>query len=143
MSLKVDVQGVAELRTALEQLTGKPLDRALRKATLTAARALRAPLQAAAPRDTGKLRKSIRARKARRGIGALVGPTVWYRHFVSLGTRRHRISAKDGALKVGSGFAQSVEHPGSKPNPYLSRVADAHEREVLNMFGDAVDDLIQ
>lgn len=83
-----------------------------------------------APVRTGRLRSSIRAEPPRifslRG-SVTVGSDLEYAAMVNDGTRRHfirpktkqylRFRGRDGSIV----FARVVDHPGTKPNPFLDR----------------------
>lgn len=82
-----------------------------------------------APVDTGRLRASIRIESKRtltlRTIYT-IGSDVFYAPYVNDGTRPHQIRpkrAKALRFKVGGRtvFAAVVNHPGTKPNPFLDR----------------------
>jgi len=113
MQLTVTVTGLDKAQIKLDRYHGPQLDRALGKATITAARTLVGPMKAAAPVRSGALRKSIKATRAQRRDkpGAIVGPRMWYRHFVIGGTRR-----------------------GVKPNPFVSRTAAANSGTTTRTF---------
>lgn len=78
--------------------------------------------------DTGRLRASIRI-EARRTLTLrsvyTIGSDVEYAGFVNDGTRRHFIRPKNGQYLRFRGrgggwvFAKIVDHPGTKPRPFL------------------------
>jgi HK97 gp10 family phage protein len=91
-----------------------------------------------APRGrTGDLKRSIRLRITREPDGdttAEVYSTASYARFVHDGTRPHRIEPRrrGGVLRFpmvgapgGIVFARSVNHPGTKANPFLTKALDA------------------
>lgn len=82
-----------------------------------------------APVDTGRLRASIRIESRRtltlRSVYT-IGSDVSYAAMVHDGTRSHKIrpkSAKALRFRVGGKvvFAQVVNHPGTKPRPFLDK----------------------
>jgi hypothetical protein len=82
-----------------------------------------------APVDTGRLRASIRI-ESRRTLTLrtiyTIGSDVFYAPYVNDGTRPHQIRPKTKkALKFRVGgrtvFAAVVNHPGTRPNPFLDR----------------------
>lgn len=92
--IDVDVRGIPEVQASLGKLTGPAMKRTLQKASTAGAKALKKPVQAAAPKGaTGRLRKSISSRQARRDRPAAVvtaRPKIaFYRHMVIGGTKAH------------------------------------------------------
>ncbi len=82
-----------------------------------------------APVDTGRLRASIRI-ESRRTLTLrtiyTIGSDVHYAPYVNDGTRPHKIRPRTKkALKFRVGgktvFAAAVNHPGTRPNPFLDR----------------------
>ncbi len=139
MSFTVDIQGLDQVRARLAKFEARKLDKAMRKATVTAVKVLVAPMKAAAPRGkTGKLRRSITARKGR-GISAVVGPrskTAFYRHMVIRGTKPHVLKGP-GFVKFPDGQvrrAAGIRHPGSRGNDFVDFVVDRHKDEMLKVF---------
>ncbi len=119
MKITVTVQGLDGLQLKLDRYHGPLLNRALGKATIAAARGLVKPMRDAAPKRTGKLAKSIKATRARRGDkpGAIVGPRIWYRHFPIKGTKR-----------------------GVRANPFVTRAAGANAGTTERKFRDVLHD---
>ncbi len=117
--ITIRTTGLNELQLKLDRYHGPQLDRALGRATLVAARTLVGPMRAAAPVRSGKLRQSVKATRATRGDkpGAIVGPRIWYRHFVIGGTKR-----------------------GIKANPFVTRVADANAGNTARIFQATLHD---
>jgi len=79
-------------------------------------------LMLAAPVDTGRLKNSIKVRSDGEGL------IIWmvnYGKFIEFGTPPHIITPKEKqALKFKVGkegeiFAKKVEHPGTRPNPFI------------------------
>lgn len=126
LSFEVDAKAIARIKRKLEKAQGKPLEEKMRRATLAAADLLVSPIRAAGPRNqTGLLRRTVRARAARksfgvRSIGALVGPTAPHRHLI---IRGHRIVTPGGRY-TGRRTA---------PNPYVDRAAAGHERKAAEI----------
>ncbi len=93
MPVSVDVRGDEEVIDYLHRVqTGQRAT--LQKAASAGAKALKPFIQAAAPRGaTGKLRRSVSARKAKRDLpAAVVSPRpkiAFYRHMVIGGTKDH------------------------------------------------------
>ncbi len=93
-----------------------------------------------APWRTGYLAQSIV-----KDVGILeasIKPLASYAIFVERGTLPHLIrpvNASVLAFEVAGGgrvFTRLVRHPGTKPNPFMQRAADATEGEVKNVFDE-------
>lgn len=94
VSAELDVKAVEREQRRLAKLTGAPLTDKLNKGTLAALRLLVPNVRTEAPRGpTGNLARKVSARKARSGVGALLGSTAPHRHLV---TRPHRIVTPGG-----------------------------------------------
>lgn len=93
-----------------------------------------------APVDTGRLRDAIRVK--REGNGVVIGPEgVDYAVYVQYGTPPHEIRPKNAkALRFQingrTAFATVVHHPGTEPNPFATRAAQAF----LDRLGEKVAD---
>lgn len=80
-----------------------------------------------APRESGALARSISMIHAReaRGQYMTIGSDVRYAEAVHEGTKPHEITAKQaGILRFSSGgrmiYSHHVDHPGTRPNHYLT-----------------------
>lgn len=79
-----------------------------------------------APRKTGKLKASVQKQTfGSRGLVFVSKAIAPHAFFVLEGTRPHKIVAKHKkALKVpGFGVFKSVQHPGTKANPFVDKGA--------------------
>lgn len=79
----------------------------------------------------------------------LVGTNVEYAPFIEFGTSPHVITPnKNQSLKFSVGgetvFAKHVEHPGTRPYPYLRPAVEAAQRELprLAAESDNVEELV-
>lgn len=78
----------------------------------------------AAPRKTGKLKAAVKKQKfGGRGLVFISKAIAPYAFYVLEGTRPHKIVPKyKKALKVpGVGVFKSVQHPGTKANPFVDK----------------------
>ena len=94
----VQVTGLKELEENLKRLPDDMARLALAQAALAGAVVVREEARRLCPRKTGKLAKSIRARKKRNPGGSAtavyqVGPTLFYGHMVEFGTTPHIVKA--------------------------------------------------
>ena len=94
-----------------------------------------------APWRSGFLAMSII--KSVEGNTAKVGPTASYAPFVSLGTAPHvimpraaKVLAFPGGNLGGVVFAKRVQHPGTRPNPYIENAVADTRSQILSIFED-------
>jgi len=143
-TVDIHVKGLAELQKYMEQLTPK-IEKNIMRGALRAGAKL---IQAAAISNAGRhsafiegyrtraMQKKIRlglarnirvGTRSRRGVvTAVVKAGVFYAKFVEFGTRAHTIkAAPGGVLAIGGGFYTSVQHPGSRPKPFLRPALDS------------------
>lgn len=105
---------------------------------------------AEAPNDKGQLAQSIELKfdgllTSRIGTDNAKCP---YAKFVYLGTKAHKISAKNKkSLRFSTGsnfvFRFSVNHPGTKPNPYLLNTYLKHEKELIETLENGAKIVIE
>lgn len=145
IQLQLDQKAVGRALARLENFRDEPLHIRMDKATKAAGALLVAPMQAAAPRKTGRLRKSIASRTVRNrdkavfakgttmALGAdrvaLVGPRAspWapHRHLVIQG---HRIVTR-GGRDTGRRTA---------PNPFVYATAHRHYARAIALMRDHI-----
>lgn len=137
VQLQLDQKAVARAQARLEKFRGQPLNVRMDKATRAAAELLVKPMQAAAPKRTGKLRRSVSVRsvsnrdKAIVGRGlqkvtggdrvALVGPRSPVRHLVIRGHRIVTRSGRDTGRRT-------------QPNPFVDAVARRHYANAIRLM---------
>ncbi|MBI5071669.1 HK97 gp10 family phage protein [Candidatus Falkowbacteria bacterium] len=75
-----------------------------------------------------------------------IGPTVNYALFVHEGTRPHVIEAKNKKVlankKAGLIFGRRVNHPGTKPNRFMNRIAEKSSPAIQKHFSLALDKIV-
>lgn len=137
IQLQLDQKAVARAQARLEKFRDAPLHVRMDKAAKAAGELLVKPIQAAAPRRTGKLRRSVSSRtvanrdKAVVGRGfqratgmdrvALVGPRSPVRHLVIQGHRIVTRSGRDTGQRT-------------QPNPFVDNVARRHQAQALALM---------
>lgn len=105
-----------------------------------------------APTDTGDLKNSISVDIGGDGrfgsMSAEIGPTVEYGAHVEYGTAPHTIRAKAGGKLVFRGlggglvFVDSVDHPGTAPQPFIGPAFDRRAPGLEKALGDAGEDIL-
>lgn len=127
---------LAAFTKRVERYQGKPLVTRYQKGSLAAAQYLARPIRAGAPRRSGRLQKSVKARQLRIRTGwntrygaitALAGPTAPHRHLV---IRGHRIVGPK-PNKVDTGRR-------SHPNPFVDEAVKAHTAEAMRIVSRAL-----
>jgi HK97 gp10 family phage protein len=136
MTADIDVRGVDDVLKLLGKVEGAPLKKTLQRATSASAKYLKPKVQAAAPRKTGKLRKSISASQAKRERPAAIvkaRPKVaFYRHMVIRGTKPHRIRFPDQKAAGIPKTSGNIQHPGAKANPFIEETSRQYRDEAVN-----------
>ena len=126
--MSVTITGLKELQDELDKLAKPVLKKTLQKGTTAGAKLLKPHVQAAAPRRTGKLRRSVSATQAKRERPAsIVKVRAWYRHFVIQGTKPHRIRFPDQKAAGVPRAKGNIQHSGAKANPFIDRVRNQYE----------------
>lgn len=125
------ITGGRELAQFLATLPAKVEKNIMRSALRAGAAVFREEVKATMPVDTGTLRRTVKVSvKARRGqvlasmkVG---GKNAWYAHLVEYGTRPHKITpARAKALRIAGYTVADVDHPGSRPHPFIRPAFDS------------------
>lgn len=130
---ELDEKALARFTKRVERFRGLPLRARLAKATLKAADYMVPPIRAGSPKGpTGNLRKSVRARPAKKRIGnalqptlgALAGPVAPHRHLVIRGHRIVTRGGRDtGRRTSGNPYVdEAMERHGSAAMRIVSRI---------------------
>jgi len=160
------MKGLKETMEFLEAFPKRIQNGAVRSALTAAARPVRDQARVNAPRETGKLAKSIKTGSPRINQDGTVSIKVrltgehsflgWFHEY---GVRPHFISAGDsgksprvltkaarngsssdvatGALKIGDTYVTgTVLHPGFAARPFLRPALDMKAQEAISAFGD-------
>lgn len=121
---RVQVEGIDLALAALKKWGPRELEVDMRRANMVAARIAARAIKATAPvGKTGNLKKSVRARRARPGFGAVVaGPLGGrglgaHRHLVIRGHRIVTVSGRDTGRR-------------SRPNPFVDRAVSGIEGQL-------------
>ena len=134
------VKGLSDLQKFLDTLPVKMERNVLRGAMRAGANVVKPVAQAKINSRSGELARSLKVRSSARGgkVTAMVYTRVFYAKFVEYGTKAHRIEAGEGALAVGTGFAPSVEHPGSDPHPFMRPALDTQAGAAVVAAGEYI-----
>lgn len=159
MSDLANVKGLDQLQKLLDTLPAKIEANVMRGALRAGIKLMHSQAKANAPVGDpnsenrrlyggyrGALRDSIKIKTKRKGarVTASVvaggksksGADVFYAHMIEFGTSRHTITGKDGrALFFGGAFVDSVDHPGTKPRPFMRPAFDGQARQAIAETG--------
>lgn len=137
-----DIRGVDEVQRLLSKVEGPALKKTLQKATNASAKFLKPKVQAAAPRRSGKLRKSISAGQARRDRPSAIvkaRPKVaFYRHMVTGGTKPHRIRFPDQKAAGVPKSEGNIKHPGAKAKPFIEETSRQYRDGAVDAALDVI-----
>lgn len=139
------IVGGRELDDLLQTLPAK-LQKNINRAALRAgAAALLPEVKQRIPVDSGALRDSARittrARGATVSASVKVGNSVaWYSHLVEYGTQAHteRPRNRDGAMQFGGLTVREVDHPGTRPQPFMRPAIDQAFPTVIRAVTDKI-----
>jgi len=143
MDFSVQIQGLDQLTARLAQapsIAAPILQRAL-----SASQAILAKytVKGIVPWRTGFLAQTFQAQLT---TGMLRWfPTASYAPYVEFGTKPHVILPKNAKALFWPGAEHpvaSVNHPGTKPNPFMERIVAASQPEIDTMFGTALSQIV-
>lgn len=156
---EIHVNGLAQLQKFLDALPQKVEQNILRGALRAAANVVKAEAVANVPVDSGTLKAGLKvSTRSRRGlITASVKATGKHAHiapWIEFGTRAHKIHAKDAKTlslrpnsRASSGYAsrwtahnflEFVEHPGTKPRPFMRPALDSQAGNAVVAAGNYI-----
>lgn len=126
MDIKVEIDQ-SELRKLLKNIDkyGQHIKRQVQNEIVYTAQEIRTESQMRVPVDTSRLKKSAYVNMKRNRLGAEIGYRTKYAAPVEFGSRPHVIRPKNAKVlswkPKGGGrvFAKVVNHPGTKPRPFL------------------------
>lgn len=105
------------------------IQQALERAMPLIANDLQTELKLKSPVDTSALRSSIKVKALK---GRLLISMKNYGLFVEFGTPPHVIKPKDKkALKFGDTIVKQVNHPGTRPNPFIRTALKQKLRKII------------
>ena len=138
---EIRVKGLADLNKFLQQLPTKIEQSVLRGALRAGANVVmaeaKAQLQEAESVDSGQLRDGLKvSTSSRRGrVTAKVKATGKHAHiapWLEYGTAAHKITAKGKGMFFGGLFVKGVQHPGSRPKPFMRPALDGRAQDAVS-----------
>jgi HK97 gp10 family phage protein len=133
----VHIKGGAELNKFLQQLPVKIEQSVLRGALRAGANVVMAEAKANVPVESGQLRDGLKvSTSSRRGrVTAKVKATGKHAHiapWLEYGTAAHKITAKGKGMFFGGLFVKGVQHPGSRPKPFMRPALDGRAQDAVS-----------
>lgn len=137
MSDTINVKGLDKLYDFLQKLPVK-IEKNIARGALRAGMNVIKPVAAANVHSvSGELAKGLKiGTNSRGGVVTCTlkakGPHGYIAKWIEYGTRPHTITARDRAgLSFGGVFFQSVQHPGTKPRPFLRPALDSQAQAAV------------
>jgi HK97 gp10 family phage protein len=140
MASETRIDGLAELNKALSDLPAKIEGNIMRGALTAGLRKMQAVAKANVPTKSGDLRNSIKVRADRRAlrrgqvkVSLTAGDKkAYYANMVEYGTAQHFIKPRSAKSLFFAGLAREVvDHPGSRPKPFMRPALDQGENEAI------------
>ena len=146
--LEIQISGLDRVDKAFKDLEWKVKKRVLKKAVRSGLKPVHEEVKNAAPKDTKSLSRAFKISVDMKPAGDRVTGNVKvdkkrsyqtgqgrkrpirYMHFVTLGTRPHRI----GKGKIRGEWKSDIAHPGQRANDFLDRVYVQKHREMIAEF---------
>jgi hypothetical protein len=142
MQFSVTITGLDALVAKLRQAPEIAAPILLRALSASGAILAKHTVKGVVPWRTGFLTQSFRAELT---AGQLTwSPTASYAPFVEFGTKPHVIVPKDKKALWWPGAAhpvRSVNHPGTKSNPFMERIVSESQSEIDAQFGNALSQI--
>ena len=143
MYIEINVVGLQPLMARCEEVgaNAQPLVGA---AVTKAALFVQTDARLTAPHRTGNLQRSILMESDNIGT-AKVSAEAAYAGFVELGTAAHVILPKNKKALMWPGAAhpvRSVNHPGTKANPFMERGVENATEEITTVFQGVADQIV-
>ena len=144
MDFNVEITGISQLVAAFAEAPA--IATPILQKSLSASQAILAKytVKGTVPWRTGFLAQTFRA-----DISNLIlrwFPTASYAPYVEFGTKPHTILPTNKMALYWPGAAhpvKSVNHPGTKPNPFMERIVAAAQNDIDAIFGSALTQIVQ
>lgn len=143
----VQVKGLSELQKALDTLPTKIQNNIMRGALRAGSKLIKNEAAARVPVESGLLSSSLRISTRNRDGKVQASVSVGgatkkgaiiarHAHLVEFGTKPHIIEAKPGkTLAIG---VSRVNHPGSKPQPFMRPALDLTQSAAITAVGEYI-----
>jgi len=145
MTWNIQIKGTEQLNNKIDP---SKYDKAIRTTMTLAVKGVKEYAQSIAPYKTGTLRRSIQFQVLNNGLQGIVyqdANIASYGGYVEMGTRAHEITPINKRALFWPGAdhpMKSVQHPGTKPQPYMQPAYEGKKDWVLQTFNDAIKNLL-
>lgn len=151
----INVQGLADLHRALQQLPAKIEANVLTGGLRAGANVIAQDAIRRIPEGTGQLKQTVRLSTMRRNgkvtVAVKAGSRTkvskkgkislgaYYAHFVEYGTAPHEIKPKNRKSLVIAGiFRELVKHPGARAKPFMRPAFDSQKQAAIEAVRDYI-----
>ena len=148
INITVEIEGLERLRQGMERAPKIMVDeasKAIQKSLLVIQN--QAMKEAPANRQVGlgaRLKASFRRKMTSRLSGEVFSISP-YAGYVHEGTRPHTIEVINKKVlankRTGQFFGKKVDHPGTRPNPFMQRAVDKCKTQINDFFLTAIDNV--
>ena len=144
MATYTHVKGLSELQKLLDTLPAKMEANIMRGGVRAGGVVMQKEARLQAPKKSGTLAKGIKVstRNSKGVVTATVkttGKHAYLAPWLEFGTSAHKILPKRAkVLFIGGLFVSGVDHPGSKPKPFMRPAMEAKQSETLVAVGEYV-----
>ena len=141
---EINVKGLSELQAFLDVLPAKMEANIMRSALRAGANVVKDEAKNNVPVKSGVLRDGLKvSTRSRKGVvTASVKATGKHAHvatWLEYGVAAHKITAKEGgSLFFGGAFAQSADHPGFSPKPFMRSALNTRAQDATVAIGNAI-----
>ena len=149
MSEITQVQGLAELDRLLKELPARLEGTVVRGGLRAGAVVLQNAAKQNVPVKSGALRRSIKVstgiKKGRVYSRVRAGDKIaFYAHMVEFGTRPHKIGKVGRMLWINGRWVYApVNHPGSRPRPFMRPAADSTAQTATVAVGNKIKSILE
>jgi len=147
--MQVKIEGLDRFKAALEEapaLTIVEVSKAIQKSLITIATAAKKEAPVNKGFGGGTLRQKITSMPIMETrLRGRIESQAPYSTYVEEGTRPHKIRVKNKKVlanrRTKQFFGEEVNHPGTKPNPFMQRAVDKTKEKVNGFFSKALENI--
>jgi HK97 gp10 family phage protein len=151
ISIGLKIEGLERFKDALNKapyLVVDEVSKAIQKSLITISTTAKREAPVNKETGGGNLRQKISAvpKMETRLRGKIISEAT-YSGFVEFGTKAHIIRVKNKKIlankRAGKFFGEKVNHPGTKPNPFMERAINKSQSKIDSFFSKALENIIK